>query len=269
MRKYLFIVVLILITKISFACSIVCVTPTEVDDSVCFLEGKVIGHKTKTIGEDPYKKEIAYVVVEVTKEYYAPYSHSKVKLIPSYLGSSCEIVYLSLDEARKQYLINSVLTFIVKKATERKSDNSFYLSVCEYEYFYNGTLDGLYTYDYERRRKKRTELINARKDLQNSRSTIGFKEYNSREKKLDRRERVFYNKKDDAFVPEGIQFYIDLLELKRTRSNSRKMKILNSLLWSVYVRNTDFIDKQKIISEEDKVILRTQFTSIENAHPFW
>jgi len=257
----------LLISNTLYCCSFGCGYPSKFDKSLYFLEGKIVGFENHI--QESTGKKFGSVRVKVLKTYHSPRKLKEINLIHWGLDELCSKTTIKVEFLKDLYSVGTKITFIAHKSSILNDDQiNLDLPICYTNLLYKGTLRGLKTYDYKSRRKLRSEFVIARKQLQNANLSVSSREYWRRKEEIDKRAESFATNENNYLVPEGLQFYLDLLKVKNTVNPSKKYKLLESLLWSLYVQKVDFVKEQNI-SQSKKKELDKLFNSINSENPIY
>ena len=106
-------------------------------------------------------------------------------------------------------------------------------------------------FDYESQRKE----VNLRQALlEEFEFMIGFTHWEKREDRLAA-SRAAKKMANAIYVPEKWQVYLDLIELKRSKTKEGRFYILRQLVWSSYLHDPKFIQKQRITRKQKSILL--------------
>jgi len=243
-----------------YCCSIICDLPSKLDKNTFIGEGRIIGYKGNYSHSD-VSGGYGLVEIAITKMLYPDKIISKLYISQFGLGSSCEQIGYSKETLMELYPLDKIVSFVGKKMNFL-GDSILQIGICECCPVVLGSMDDRLDFDYESQRK---EVTLQEQLLEEFQLIIGFTHWELREDmlKASRTAREIANK---IYIPEKLQVYIDLVEINQSKTKEGRFYILRQLIWSSYLNDPKFIEKQRI-SRRQKSILLEEFARIKENWP--
>ncbi|MEM1325622.1 MAG: hypothetical protein AAGI23_06705 [Bacteroidota bacterium] len=250
-----------------FSCSIVCDYIRAFDESIYFLEGKVIGSDSLRAKNTFGYKGFAYMKIKVLEQYQSPSSLSNhINVIPTSVGSVCETIGWDIDGLKTYYSKGSIITFAVREVNADQATPFFELGVCSP--VLKGSLQKLKPYNFEARRKERAIFVNGEKELRGADRSANNKSYWKKKNEYRRLRDHFLTNENGTLIPESLQTYLTLIELKKAKRSSKKFEILQSLIWSVHFRKAEYLELFGL-KEKHLALLQEEFRDINELYAIW